>query len=121
MFYRHENTFMRRAAICFARFFLVVRRTPAFAQDVRGLENCMAEKQIERRSGCLQANVEFLHQEIRKAALESRQKLAAAEKEIAAATARPRRRIRSLRRSKIRSARCRQSSTRLKKAKKDGK
>lgn len=56
---------------------------PAFAQDVRGLENCMAEKQVERRTGCLQANVEFLHQEIRKAALEHRQKLAAAEKEIA--------------------------------------
>ena len=67
----------------FLRLFFVA--TPAFAQDVRGLENCMAEKQIERRSGCLQANVEFLHQEIRKAALESRQKLAAAEKEIAAA------------------------------------
>jgi septal ring factor EnvC (AmiA/AmiB activator) len=71
---------MKRAAI-FSSIFLL--SSPAAAQDVRGLENCMAEKQIERRSGCLQANVEFLHQEIRKAALESRQKLAAAEKEIA--------------------------------------
>ncbi len=58
---------------------------PAFAQDVRGLENCMAEKQVERRTGCLQANVEFLQGEIRKATLESRQKLTAAEKDIAAA------------------------------------
>ncbi len=73
---------MTRVAIFSSIVFLA---TPAFAQDVRGLENCMAEKQIERRSGCLQANVEFLHQEIRKAALESRQKLSAAEKEIAAA------------------------------------
>ena len=79
-------------------FFSIASCTPAFAQDVRGLENCMAEKQMERRSGCLQANVEFLHQEIRKAALESRQKLAAAEKEIAAAHGRPRPRTRSLRR-----------------------
>jgi septal ring factor EnvC (AmiA/AmiB activator) len=66
-------------------FLFLVAATPALAQDVRGLENCMAEKQIERRTGCLQANVEFLQQEIRKASLEHRQKLAAAEKEIAAA------------------------------------
>jgi len=66
-------------------FPFLVASMPAFAQDVRGLENCMAEKQIERRTGCLQANVEFLQQEIRKASLEHRQKLAAAEKEIAAA------------------------------------
>jgi septal ring factor EnvC (AmiA/AmiB activator) len=57
--------------------------TPVVAQDVRGLENCMAEKQVERRTGCLQANVEFLQGEIRKAATEQRHKLVAAEKEIA--------------------------------------
>ena len=71
-------------AICVFSFF-VCALAPAAAQDVRGLENCIAEKQIERRTGCLQANVEFLHQEIRKHGLESRQKLSAAEKEIAAA------------------------------------
>jgi septal ring factor EnvC (AmiA/AmiB activator) len=58
---------------------------PAAAQDIRGLENCTAEKQMERRTGCLQANAEFLHQEIRKQATESRHKLTAAEKEIATA------------------------------------
>jgi septal ring factor EnvC (AmiA/AmiB activator) len=61
----------------------LVAATPVVAQDVRGLENCMAEKQVERRTGCLQANVEFLQSEIRKAATEQRHKLAAAEKEIA--------------------------------------
>ena len=35
---------------------------PAAAQDIRGLEACVAEKQMERRTGCLQANVEFLQQ-----------------------------------------------------------
>lgn len=35
---------------------------PVFAQDIRGVENCMAEKQVERRTGCLQANVELLQQ-----------------------------------------------------------
>jgi len=73
---------MKRAAVFSSIVFIA---GPAFAQDVRGLENCMVEKQIERRTGCLQANVEFLQQEIRKASLEHRQKLAAAEKEIAAA------------------------------------
>jgi septal ring factor EnvC (AmiA/AmiB activator) len=66
-------------------FALVSAIAPAAAQDVRGLENCTAEKAMERRTGCLQANVEFLHQEIRKQALESRQKLGLAEKDIAAA------------------------------------
>lgn len=36
--------------------------SPAAAQDIRGLENCTAEKQMERRTGCLQANVELLQQ-----------------------------------------------------------
>jgi len=74
---------MRRAAIAFS--LLVIAGVSASAQDIRGLENCTAEKQMERRTGCLQSNVEFLQQEIRKTALESRQKLAAAEKDIAAA------------------------------------
>ena len=65
--------------------FVVFALVPAAAQDIRGLENCTAEKHMERRTGCLQANVEFLHQEIRKQGLESRQKLTGAEKEIAAA------------------------------------
>lgn len=65
--------------------FVVFVLAPASAQDIRGLENCTAEKAMERRTGCLQANVEFLHQEIRKQGLESRHKLTAAEKEIAAA------------------------------------
>src|SRR3954447_693766 len=32
----------------------------AAAQDVPGIENCMAEKQIERRTGCLQSNINYL-------------------------------------------------------------
>jgi hypothetical protein len=37
---------------------------PVFAQDVPGIENCMAEKQIERRTGCLQSNINFLKTQI---------------------------------------------------------
>lgn len=42
--------------------------TAAFAQDVRGLEVCTAEKDMARRTSCLQANVEFLQQELTKQA-----------------------------------------------------
>jgi len=42
---------------------LVASRS-ARAQDVPGIENCMAEKQIERRTGCLQSNINFLKTQI---------------------------------------------------------
>ena len=35
-------------------------QSPAKAQDVRGMQICTVEKQMERRTSCLQANVEFL-------------------------------------------------------------
>ena len=54
------------------------------AQDVRGLEVCTAEKQIERRTGCLQANTQFLQQELTKLRRDSDAKLAAAKADIAA-------------------------------------
>ena len=60
---------------------------PAAAQDIRGLEVCTAEKQMERRTGCLQANVEFLQQAIAKLARETNNKLADASRDLAAAKA----------------------------------
>jgi septal ring factor EnvC (AmiA/AmiB activator) len=59
--------------------------TPGHAQDVRGLELCTAEKQMDRRTGCLQTNVEFLQGVIERNARDGRQKLDAAAKDIAAA------------------------------------
>lgn len=61
--------------------------SPAAAQDIRGLEVCTAEKQMERRTGCLQANAEFLQQELAKLARETRDKIAAAGRDLAAAKA----------------------------------
>jgi septal ring factor EnvC (AmiA/AmiB activator) len=58
---------------------------PAHAQDVRGLEVCTAEKQMDRRTSCLQANTEFLQGLIERNARDARQKLDAAGKELAAA------------------------------------
>lgn len=60
---------------------------PAAAQDVRGLEICTAEKNMERRTGCLQANIEFLQQRLNKTTLEAQQRQAAADREMAAAKA----------------------------------
>jgi hypothetical protein len=61
--------------------------TTAAAQDIRGLEKCTAEKQIERRTGCLQANAEFLQQELLKLKRETGNGLAAADRDLAAAKA----------------------------------
>jgi hypothetical protein len=59
----------------------------AAAQDVSGLEICTAEKQMERRTGCLQANAEFLQQALNKLARETDEKIAAADRNLAAARA----------------------------------
>ena len=59
----------------------------AAAQDIRGLENCTAETRMERRTGCLQANVEFLQQSLTKLARETQEKIAASNRDLAAARA----------------------------------
>ncbi len=59
-----------------------VLASPAAAQDIRGLENCSAEKQMERRTGCLQANVEFLQQALIKQTRAADDRLKAATAEI---------------------------------------
>ena len=57
---------------------------PRAAQDIRGLEVCTAEKAMERRTGCLQSNVEFLQRALAKQARETQAKIDAANKEAAA-------------------------------------
>ena len=66
---------------------LLASVTPALAQDIRGLEVCTAEKQMERRTGCLQANVEFLQQAIIKLSRETQEKIAMTTRDLAAARA----------------------------------
>ena len=64
---------------------LLVTLSSATAQDIRGLEVCTAEKQMERRTGCLQANVELLQQALTKLTRETQDKMAAASRDLAAA------------------------------------
>ncbi len=54
----------------------------AAAQDVPGIEICTAEKTMERRTGCLQSNVNFLKASLTKASLEHQQKIDAANRQI---------------------------------------
>ena len=54
------------------------------AQDIRGLEICTAEKTMERRTSCLQSNVEFLQQALAKQERETKARLDAAARESAA-------------------------------------
>jgi len=75
-----------RAVSLAATLFATVLSSAA-AQDVRGMEVCTAEKQMERRTACLQANVEFLHQALLKLDRETRERIAAADRDLAAARA----------------------------------
>ena len=65
---------------------IVVTTAAAQAQDIRGLEVCTAEKAMERRTSCLQSNVEFLQQALTKQARETKGRLDAADREAAART-----------------------------------
>ena len=56
--------------------------TPAYAQDVPGIEICTVEKTMERRTSCLQSNVDFLMKTIGKLGAAHQQKLDAASREI---------------------------------------
>src|ERR1700753_3087048 len=56
----------------------------ARAQDVPGIEICTVEKTMERRTSCLQSNVDFLQKTITKLAADQQQKLDAAARQIEA-------------------------------------
>jgi uncharacterized protein HemX len=56
----------------------------ALAQDVPGIEICTVEKTMERRTSCLQSNVDFLQKTIAKLAADHAQKLDAANRQIEA-------------------------------------
>ncbi|MET0967616.1 MAG: hypothetical protein ABWY18_00315 [Tardiphaga sp.] len=56
----------------------------AQAQDVPGIEICTVEKTMERRTSCLQSNVNFLQQSLGKLRLEQQQKLDAANRQVEA-------------------------------------
>src|SRR3954465_11047349 len=62
----------------------VLLSVSAGAQDVPGIEICTVEKTMERRTSCLQSNVDFLQKTIAKLGLDHQQKLDAAKAQIEA-------------------------------------
>src|SRR6267154_2048879 len=60
----------------------VLTSATARAQDVPGIEICTVEKTMERRTSCLQSNVDFLQKTIGKLGLDHQQKLDAANRQI---------------------------------------
>ena len=56
--------------------------TSVRAQDVPGIEICTVEKTMERRTSCLQSNVDFLQKTIGKLSLDHQQKLDVANRQI---------------------------------------
>ena|ERR1700694_2366545 len=56
----------------------------ATAQDVPGIEICTVEKTMERRTSCLQSNVDFLQKTIAKQGADLQQKIDAANRQIEA-------------------------------------
>src|SRR5256886_16520802 len=72
------------ARIAFAAFALLMASLPAtvHAQDVPGIEICTVEKTMERRTSCLQSNVDFLQKTITKLSADHQQKIDAANRQI---------------------------------------
>ena len=74
---------LRSAGVCFAMPLLATLAiAPVRAQDVPGIEICTVEKTMERRTSCLQSNVDFLQKTITKLNLDHQQKLDAAGRQI---------------------------------------
>ena len=63
---------------------MLVGVAAASAQDVAGVEDCTKTSGLDKRTGCLQANVNFLQRTMIRNALEADRRLKAAEGEIAA-------------------------------------
>lgn len=72
---------MKRTASC-ALGILLLAAAPARAQDVPGIEICTVDKTMERRTSCLQSNVDFLVKTISRLRSDQEQKLAAANARI---------------------------------------
>jgi hypothetical protein len=60
----------------------IFRYAQVRAQDVPGIEICTVEKTMERRTSCLQSNVDFLQKTIAKLSANHQQKLDAANRQI---------------------------------------
>ena len=77
------NSMAGKAACAFAVLVpCMLSSAAARAQDVPGVEICTVEKTMERRTSCLQSNIDFLQKTMTKLAADHQQKLDAANRQI---------------------------------------
>ena len=72
------------AAIAATTMSFFTAQAELHAQDIPGIEICTVEKTMERRTSCLQSNVEFLQKTITKLSADHQQKIDAANRQIEA-------------------------------------
>jgi TolA-binding protein len=73
-----------RTTIVAIALLMVLLSETVHAQDVPGIEICTVEKTMERRTSCLQSNVDFLQKTITKLTTDHQQKNDAANRQIEA-------------------------------------
>lgn len=86
MLFNEDLMIARIAKTAFAVSALLIAAFPAAirAQDVPGIEICTVEKTMERRTSCLQSNVDFLQTTINKLTSNHQQKIDATNRQIEA-------------------------------------
>lgn len=72
----------RNVLTAFAAASLMFMPGFAQAQDVPGIEICTVEKTMERRTGCLQSNVDFLMKTITKVSTDAQRRIDAANRQV---------------------------------------
>lgn len=73
---------MRYVAMMVVTMAAAAAAPAARAQDVPGIEICTAEKDMARRTSCLQSNIDFLKTTMTKMSLDHQRKLDAATRQI---------------------------------------
>src|SRR6185369_7032390 len=75
----------RSAGVCVVMLLLATLAiAPLRAQDVPGIEICTVEKTMERRTSCLQSNVDFLQKTMTKLTTDHQQKIDVTNRQIEA-------------------------------------
>jgi hypothetical protein len=73
---------LKIAALCWG--IIIIGADLAQAQDIAGIEDCTKAAGLDKRTGCLQSNINLLQQLLMKNSLDARQRLNAAYNEIIA-------------------------------------
>ena len=75
---------LRAFLAALALFLPIAIAAELHAQDIPGIEICTVEKAMDRRTSCLQSNVDFLQKTINKLTFDHQQKIDAAKAQIEA-------------------------------------